>query len=160
MKEKIGFWRSLEKYGGRVAGKNPLPWPYLGLGLVALVLVLSRVGGKDSTAGAKNNWEIIEKAANVGDYQTAQALFEKYQIFEEKSQVLGAETELEARVYPERQVEKRIQELKEKLQDYPEYPDILLEIARLYRAIGNEEAAQEYWEQARILDPNNLIFQP
>ena len=158
----MGFWRSLEKYGGRVAGKNPLPWPYLGLGLVALVLVLSRVGGKDSTAGAKNHWEMIEKAASVGDYATARELWNNQTpiINNQTQEVLGVETELEDQAYPERKVEKRIQELKEKLQDYPEYPDILLEIARLYRAIGNEEAAQEYWEQARILDPNNLIFQP
>ena len=105
---------------------------------------------------------MIEKAASVGDYATARELWNNQTpiINNQTQEVLGVETELEDQAYPERKVEKRIQELKEKLQDYPEYPDILLEIARLYRAIGNEEAAQEYWEQARILDPNNLIFQP
>jgi tetratricopeptide (TPR) repeat protein len=117
-------------------------------------LLLSWAASKNSLAGARTQNEAIKKAAEQGDYQTAQALYEEMNSGSTEP-VLGVMSEIETLVYPERKVEQRISELLLKLEEYPGNREIYLSLAELYSQIGNEESAQEYREKARILDPNN-----
>lgn len=41
----------------------------------------------------------------------------------------------------------------------PTHRDVLINISRLYQALGQPLEAQEYWSQAQKLDPNNATFQ-
>lgn len=41
----------------------------------------------------------------------------------------------------------------------PTHRDVLLNIAYLYQALGNEEKYQEFWTTAQALDPNHPAFQ-
>ena len=98
-------------------------------------------------------------AVEKGDYGLAQKLLTQEQTNKLTiNEVLGAGTELEELVYPERRIEHEIERQEELLAKYPGSRDILVALARLYREIGQEEQAQGYWEQARVLDPNNEIF--
>lgn len=153
MKKKERFWRSLEKYGYGVARRSPLPWPYVGLALIIVVIAVSWGNVKNSVVSARNVRDVIEKAVNRGDYQTAKELLTN-------DGVLGVESELEDKVYPERVVERRIGVLEEKLKEYPENRDIYLALADLYGQLDNQEKSDEYREKARVLDPNKPIFQP
>ena len=145
----------MEQYGWSVVRRSPLPWQWLGIGVVVSMMWMSLVNVKNSVVGARDLRQVIEKAAERGDYGMAEQLYTT-----EDVQVLGASNELEDLVYPERVVERRIAELEQKLEDYPGNREIFLAMAELYREIGNTEKSQEYFEQARILDPNNAIFQP
>jgi len=158
MKKTLNFWQSLGKYAWKVAKRSPLPWPYVGLGVVAVVLLASLLNVKNSVAGAENIRQVIEGAASLGDYTTARNLWNNQSSIT-NNQILGAESEIEDKVYPERLVERRITELEEKLTEYPENKELYLELSRLHREIGSEEKAQEYFELARILDPNGEEFQ-
>ena len=149
------FWQSLEVYTWKACGRFPLPYPWIGVAIVALVLVGSLLGAKNSVVGVRSTLEVVEKAVEVGDYETARKM---YQASGSTHQVLGAESELENLVYPERVVERRITEVESLLEQYPSHRDILLELSRLYGQLGDQEKAQDYWEQARILDPNNEMF--
>ncbi|MFH1244536.1 MAG: tetratricopeptide repeat protein [bacterium] len=160
MKHDQSFWRSLEKYGWRVVRRSPLPWQWIGVGLVVSVMGTSMINGKNSVVGARDLREVSGKAAERGDYQTAQKLYARCQVTQCHEQVLGAETELEDKIYPEKVVERRVRELETKLEDYPGNKEIFVTLAELYREIGDIERAQEYLEQARVLDPNDPIFQP
>lgn len=145
----------------KVVGKSPLPWPYVGVGIVLASLLVSLANARYSVAGARSAREVMERAARVGDYETARELFNVHQsqMYTNVHQsVLGAETEIENLVYPERAVENKILETEELLTQYPGHRDILVELARLYEKIGGAEQARTNWEQARILDPNNSIF--
>lgn len=135
-----------------MVARSPLPWSYVGFGLIILIFVTSLGNVKNSVVGAKDMGEVVEIAAKRGDYPTAQKLFNQY-----TNEPLN---HLENIVYPERVVERRISELEAKLEEYPENKEVLLEVSRLYGEIGNREKAQDYREQARILDPNSSIFQP
>ncbi len=46
----------------------------------------------------------------------------------------------------------------ELLKTQPSHRDILINISQLYRALGDEQQATYYWEQARKTDPNNPVF--
>lgn len=91
----------------------------------------------------------IARAAETGDYRLAERLY-----LTGNQQVLGARTDLVELVYPELEVEARIEELVARLVEYPGNREIFLGLARLYRQIGKEEEAEQYQEMARILDPN------
>lgn len=103
--------------------------------------------------------EVISLAAERGDYETARGLLNHYTIRPLNQSVLGAESELEDKVYPERVVARRIMELEEKLETYPENKEIYLILASWYDQLGNTEKSGEYREKARILDPNGTEFQ-
>jgi tetratricopeptide (TPR) repeat protein len=158
MKKEMNFWRSLEEYSWKVVKRNPLPWQWVGIGLIVIVLLTSAVSAKNSMVGARNIREAIEIAVSLGDYETAQALFDKMLDSRSKMLVLGAESELEDKVYPERVVERRVIELEDKLEIYPGNREIYLSLATLYQTLGNQEIADEYREKARILDPNDIEF--
>ena len=130
----------------------PQYWRWMGVGIVITILGSSVVGAKNSLAGATSLEAVVEKAASSGNYDLAQALFEQIQDLRFKIQV-------EDLVYPERNVERRIEGLETKLLEYPGNRQIYLGLAELYRELGNEAKSEEYREKARILDPNDLKFQ-
>ncbi len=148
-----GFWRSLEKYFWKVVRRSPLPWTRIGLFGLAIVLLASLGNVKNSAVGTRNTRELVERAARAGDYELAREL---YQGSSSKDQVLGAESELEDLVYPERVVKKRIDELLQKLEIYPGNREIFRVLSQLYAQIGDEEMSSQYYEMVRELDPNNL----
>lgn len=150
MKKAEGFWRGLEKYTWKLVGRSPLPWAWVGVGAACSIIVISWSYGGQTVVGARDIREVVERAAGRGDYDLARGL---YEAGDEK--VLGAESEIEDKIYPERIVERRISEIEEKLKKYPGNREIYLILADLYGQVGNQELASEYREKARILDPNN-----
>jgi len=159
MKKSEGFWRSLEIYTWKVAGRSPLPYSNLISGLV-MVVVVSSLFGK-SLSGARSAEEATRMAASRGDYTLARQLLTNQQTSGASSNlVLGVSTDLPAQagmedlVYPEKVVERRITELEEKLREYPGNRQIYLTLAGLYEQLGNQEKSSEYREKARVLDPN------
>lgn len=98
---------------------------------------------------------VVKRAADSGDYQSAQKLWDETM------------PELEDKVYPERKVEREIAELEQKLEEYPGNREIFLMLGELYGELDGVRAgeprpygemAAEYREKARILDPNNVEF--
>jgi hypothetical protein len=79
--------------------------------------------------------------------------------------VLGAASELDEIIFPERRVEAEIQAYTTLAERYPDSRDILYHLARLYQTVGAygdataRVQADRYWEQARRLDPNNPRFE-
>jgi len=136
--------------------------------MVVVVMVSSFLNVKNSTVGARELRDVIEKAVERGDYETARKLFDRYQTIDDRFKVLGAETELEDKVYPERVVERRIAELEGRLEEYPGNREIYLILANLYQQLEGtrvdtgvdpyKDKATEYREKARVLDPNHVIF--
>ena len=164
MKRRMNFWQSLERYGWKVVRRSPLSYAWMGIGGVLLVVVISWSYSSQTVVAAKNITEIIEMAAEQGDYETAKRLFEE-RIENLPAQagieyrVLGADTELEDKVYPERIAEKRIAELELKLEQYPSSREMFVMLGNLYDQLGNKEMARQYLEMARVLDPNNVEFE-
>ena len=160
MKKATSFWESLEKYSWNTIKRSALPqyWPWVGVGLVAAIVVASLVSMDNSVTAAMTQQEIALKAAERGDYETAKTIFKHYTNQPLNHLVLGAESELEDKIYPERAVERRIAVLEEKLGDYPESKAIYLMLSSLYDQLGNEEMSNEYREKARVLDPNGSEF--
>ncbi len=142
MKKNLGFGEAIELYLRKVVGRSPLPWPIIGIALFLIVFGFSLKYSRDSTAGARNIREVVEVAAKRGDYATARSLWD------------DSMSDLEDLVYPERKIAKRIEELTQSLETYPESREIYQAIAELYKQLGNDEKVQEYRERARILDPN------
>jgi tetratricopeptide (TPR) repeat protein len=155
MKKSEAFLPSLEQYVYRTARRNPLSSAGIGIGIIGLVMLLSLVNVKNNVAGAQSTRQIVEKASERGDYETATKYFEQTPRDEN---VLGAQSELEEKVYPDKVVERKIAELEEQLTQTPNHFEIYLELSRLNSLVGNNEQSSEYREKARILDPNNVIF--
>lgn len=158
MKKKVNFLQSSEKYLWKTINRAGASLPFLITLLLIGVITSSLLTKNVSLAGAESVRDAVERALGVGDYERARELWEEQNKRGKNKQVLGVESELEQKLYPEIQVEARIEELKELLRAFEGHRDILLEIARLYRELGRTELSNEYWEQARILDPNNEIF--
>ncbi len=150
MKSKQGFWLSLEKYSWSVVRRSPLPYTWIGVGIVMVMLLASALNVKNSVVGATSLGGVTKRAAERGDYELARWLYEAG-----GDKVLGAGSELEDKVYPERVIERRIAELEEKLEEYPGNREIYLLLTDLYGQVGNQELESEYREKARVLDPNN-----
>jgi tetratricopeptide (TPR) repeat protein len=143
MKKTMSFWQSLERYLWKVVGRSPLPYAWVGVAVVALVMAGSMIGAKTSVVGVGSLEGVVEKAARLGDYGLARELWSE------------SKGELEDVVYPERKVERRIEELEQKLVEYPGNRQIYLGLSELYGQLGNGEKREEYLEKAWILDPNN-----
>lgn len=141
------FFTSLEVYGRKVVGRSPLPYTWIVLGLTVIVLLVSVFSNGMTRATSVE--QAMRLAVAQGDYALAEQLY-----VTTDSEVLGANSEIEALIYPERIVERRIAALEQKLEIYPGNKEIYLLLAQLYDQIGNQEMAREYSEQARILDPN------
>lgn len=150
MKKKHNFWESLEAYGWKVAGRSPLPYSWIGVGMVVVVMVSSLLNVKNSVVGAKNEREIIEQAAQNGDYRLARELYGRLG----NDVVLGADSALEELVYPEEKLAREIERWEEALGKYPGNREIMRGLAELYEQAGEREKAGELREQVRKLDPN------
>ena len=157
MKNELNFWSSLEIYLRKIVGRSPIPYTYIGVLIVLLVLVTSVFNVKNSVVGLDSLGQVIIKSAKSGDYTLAEELFKKLEVGQSGNNILGSESELEDVVYPEKIVERRIFQLENKLVEYPGNREIYLELAGLYGQLGHEEQSNEYREKARILDPNNDI---
>lgn len=146
MKKNLEFGEAIELYLRKVVGRSPLPWPVIGIGLILIVFGVSLKYSKYSAVGARNIREMVEVAAKRGDYQTARELLNHYTI--------EPLDQLEDLVYPERKISKRIEELTQSLEIYPESREIYQALAKLYGQLGDGERSQEYLEKAWILDPH------
>jgi cytochrome c-type biogenesis protein CcmH/NrfG len=163
MKNKMCFWCSLEKYVQILLVRSPLPqyWPRITVGLIFIVLLVSLKYAKYSAAGATTLREIVMRAANAGDYETAQRLYES-------CTAPQCQSVAEELVYPEMKLEKRITELEQKLVEYPSNREVFLMLGDLYDQLGGtrvdtefdpyKDKAAEYREKARVLDPNEVEF--
>ena len=89
VKKNRGFWRSLEKYSWGVARRSPLPYTWIGVGIVLSMMGMSLVNVRNSTVGARELRDVIEKAVERGDYFLAEHLYQT-----EGKQVLGSSSEL------------------------------------------------------------------
>lgn len=159
MKKQVGFWLSLESYTWSVIGRVAPTLPYFGMGLVILVMGASLLSAKTSLAGVGSLREASIKAAGIGDYATAQALWNVHQLqITNDKLVRGAESEVEDLIFPERVVEREIEEYESLLEQYPGHRDIYWTLAQLYQRVSPEQA-RIYWEKARQLDPNNEMFE-
>lgn len=56
------------------------------------------------------------------------------------------------------QIRDRIAQIELLLEQQPSHFDLLINAALLYRADGHEEKANQYWENARRINPNDQIF--
>lgn len=155
MKNEERFFTSLERYLRKVVTRSPLPhyWAWVMIG-GALMVMGTSIAAQNGIVGARNMEEAIRIAAGQGDYEMARKLLDRCQMSDFRFQVLGASTEIEDLVYPERKVERMIAELTDGLSKYPENKDIYKQIAQLYYQLGNDELAREFSEKARVLDPN------
>lgn len=126
-------------------------WVWVGVGVAGAALGASLTNVKNSVVGMTSVREVVEKAARVGDYESAQKL---YQVSGIKNQVLGAETELEDLVYPEEKLAREIARWEEALATYPGNREIMRGLAVLYEQAGEQDRAGELREQVRKLDPN------
>lgn len=136
------FFASLEAYGWARIRKTPLPWSYVGIVLIITILILSVASNNQSSVKARTMTELVEMAAQRGDYSTAEKYFDESMNF------------IEELVYPKRKIERRIVELREKADQYPESVDLYIGISKLYQQLDEIELASEYREKARILSPN------
>lgn len=160
MKKRGGFWLSLESYTWKVVGRVAPTLPYFGVGIMVLVMGASIMSAKTSLAGAYDLREASIKAARVGDYAKAQALWNQQLTITNDQRVLGNMSEEEDLVFPERVVEREIQKYEAMLQEYSGHRDIYLALATLYAQINRSEEAQKYYGLARELDPNNVMIKP
>lgn len=158
MKQKVGFWVSIERYGWRVIERAHPLLPTIVVSILLLVMVISFASHKRSVVGLRSLREVIEKATRVGDYPTAQEAWNKQLLVSSNEQIKGVSSELEDLVFPERAVEREIEKYEQLLEMYPGHRDIYLALAELNERIKNEEKAREYWELAKVLDPNNKAF--
>lgn len=131
-----------------------------GIVLVALVIALSWIERETSSAWLKNEHEVIEKAARMGDHKLARALLDKRERANSNQDILGVDAELEELVYPDRVIKREIARYEELSSTYPGHRDILLMLSRLYGELGQADWQAYYFEAARKIDPNNPIFQP
>lgn len=127
----------------------PLPYPYLVVGAAIVVVTLSVFGKNINSAISTDT--AIKMLVKYGDYPLAEKLLKE----SSNSLVLGAKSEVYDLVYPENLVERKIDGLENSLKRYPSNREIYLQISSLYEQIGRSEAAQQYREMARILDPNS-----
>jgi tetratricopeptide (TPR) repeat protein len=150
--QESGFFTSLERYGRKIVGRSPLPYSWIVILLVLLVVGVSWTS--QSLVGVSSIGEAARQAAQAGDYNLAETLYLKQQTAGFTGQVLGMASDLEELIYPERKIERRISELEQKLETYPGSREIYLLLSKLYSQIGKQELANTYSEQARVLDPN------
>ena len=155
MKRELGFIQSLERYGWRIITKISPALPYVGVTILGAMMIASGWRGYASVASAQSLSEASLRAVAVGDYETARRLYEGCQQTECQTRVLGAESEIEERLYPERSVERAIQKYEKLLEQYPGHRDLYLTLFELNESIGRSEEAGRYREEARKLDPNH-----
>lgn len=160
MKQELSFWLSLENYTWKMLERVSPTLPYLGIIIIGMMMLSSLITHKASVAGTSSLREASVKAARVGDYTKAQALWNDNLTITNNQTVLGNMSEEEDLVFPERVVEREIQKYEAMLQEYSGHRDIYLALATLYAQINRSEEAQKYYGLARELDPNNVMIKP
>lgn len=156
IKPELSFGASLEKYTFKRLSAIPIKWQWIGIGLTTMVIGASIAAGYYSPSPlSSNEEEIIRMASGKGDYALAQKIYESPRL---KEKVLGARSELEDLVYPERQLDRELIEKETLNEKYPNNRDILLNLSQIYEMLGDKERAEFVRESARILDPNNPVF--
>ena len=156
MKKQVGFWQSLECYAWKVVKRVSPALPYFVAGLVFFVIGSSIVSSKASLAGSRDLREASIRAARVGDYAKAQALWNVHQLQMTNDLLgMGLESELEDIVFPHLVIGREIAKYEEMLVQYPGHRDIYLVLSKLHNQIGESEQATAYLDLARELDPNN-----
>lgn len=158
MKRVQSFWRDLENYTWKIIGRVSPALPWLGIALVLLTVIVSIRTSRTSLVGIRGLREAALHAARAGDYELAQHLWENRSLGENDRLVLGVESELEDLVYPERVVEREITRYETLLLKYPGHRDIYLWLAELNTQVGRIEKAQEFFDLAKELDPNNPVL--
>ena len=158
MKESVGFWPSLESYTWKIIGRLSPALPWLGIGLVVLVITTSAREANRSLVSVRGLVDATTRAAQLGDYTLAKSLYNKQYATESNEQVMGVMSELEELVFPEREVQREIVRYEELLFSHPGHRDIYLALARLYEQIDMTEQSEIYYNLARELDPNNSVF--
>ena len=157
--QRGGFGASLLNYICKRFWELPIDWWWVGVGVASIALVASLTGGyyTSPTLGGQISKTMILRVAQRGDYELAERLLAQYQTRGSKGQILGVESTLEETVNPERKVEREIERVVKLVENYPTSRDLLLYTSRLFSLLGNEEKASEYFEKARVLDPNGVI---
>ena len=157
-RKKVGFWESLEEYFWKKTEKiSPTLLSFsFGLLVIGTSLVFSGKRKAIMQAGAypfevRVVDELIKNVAAQGDYELAQKLYEE-------RNVLGIDdkgNKLEEIVYPEKKLQRILEEHKSILKESPYLRNALINIARLYKNLGEEEKAQEYWKKVEWVYPSN-----
>ena len=119
MKKQVGFFGSFENYTWKVVKRASPSLPYFVAGFILLVIGSSIVSSKASLAGARDLREASIRAARVGDYTKAQAMWSDQL---EK----GTISEVEDIVFPYLVIEREIAKYEEMLERYPGHRDIYL----------------------------------
>ncbi|MEI6690745.1 MAG: hypothetical protein WCL07_03280 [bacterium] len=112
----------------------------LGVTVVVAVIAVSSYLMQSEGVLGKNVIEIVTKAGEQNDYELAQRLYEH-------KRVLGTATsavDIETLIYPERKIAQEISRLEGLATQYPTYPPLLLQLAKLNRVDGNEDKVEEY----------------
>ncbi len=154
MKRKQGFWRALESYTWRRGrALTPTLFPTIvSIMAGALLLSLFTYFRTPTLTGLVNRRVVLGLAAR-GDYALAQRLYNLGTTG--NAVVLGAASEVEAQIYPERVLETALAANLRLLERYPGHRDILVQTARIYEQLGQREHAAALWAEARYLDPNS-----
>ena len=95
--------------------------------------------------------ELISLAIKHGDLGFARSEYERGIV----DKVLGANTEIEDKLWPERVIRRRIEELEEELKTGIESREVNLRLMVLYLELGDKERAKEYFLSAERIDPND-----
>lgn len=156
MKRKQVFWRALELYAWRRGrALTPALSPAIVLVMTApLLLSLPTYFRTPTLAGFVTRDTVLGLAAR-GDYALAQRLYNLNLGATGSVAVLGAASEIEAAVYPERILETALTANLQLLERYPGHRDILVQTAKIYEQLGQHEQAAALWAEARYLDPNS-----
>lgn len=140
--------------------------PVIVLGLVTVEVVIQKSGldaAKFSVVRLpyqfSSHLDLAVAAARLNDYYLAEAeysLAKKLGQETTSSRVLGESADqVERTIFPKKFVEQEIVELKKIMGQRPGYRDLWLMLALKYWQIGDTEQAKEFWDEARILDPNS-----
>ena len=105
----------------------------------------------------KTHLDLAVAAVMANDFTLAQKEYARLSS-PDLAQVLGAKTDIsEAKlvVYPNEKIEAEIDKLNLIIEPSIDHRDILLIIALKYWQLSKIPEAREYWQKARVLDPNN-----
>jgi len=100
------------------------------------------------------HWRLAGVAADGGDYNLAENEYVLGLEINEESSVLGVNTELENRIWPERQMEEELRDLLSEAEERPSRL-VYLRMAKIYWQIRNGALAKEMLGRAVAIDPND-----
>lgn len=150
------FGTSLEKYVYQAVGSLHIPWAWMGIAIVVIVVGMSiKEGYWQSTPLFGNLADIIEESTKLGDYETARMLNVHQTQMTNAQMVLGVDSDLGQSIFPEREIEAALMTNSRLMEKYPGDKTLMLRQAELLEETGDTESADYFREQVRILDPSN-----